>query len=50
MKLMNPWLRRAVVVVLLLFFGGLVCAALVYQALWARYDNALQQLSPQRAA
>ncbi|MBW8463155.1 MULTISPECIES: type II secretion system protein GspM [unclassified Acidovorax] len=46
MKLMNPWLRRAVVVVLLLFFGGLVCAALVYQALWARYDNALQQLEP----
>lgn len=46
MNTMNPWLRRSVVAVLLLFFGGLACAALVYQALWARYDNALQQLEP----
>lgn len=46
MKPMNPWLRHSVVVVVLLFFGGLVCAALVYRAMWTRYDNALQQLEP----
>lgn len=41
---MNVWTRRAASVALLLLLGALACAALVYRALWMRYDNAQQQL------
>lgn len=43
---MNIWTRRSVGVLALLLVTALVGAALVYRALWLRYDNALQQLEP----
>lgn len=42
----NIWLRRSVVVLLLLLLAGLATTALVYRALWMRYDSALEQLEP----
>ena len=42
----NTWLRNASIVLLLLFLIVLVGAGVVYRALWARYDGALQQLEP----
>src|SRR3989344_741301 len=43
---MNVWRRHSVVLLLGLFVGALACAALIYSTLWARYNNALQQLEP----
>lgn len=43
---MNVWRRHSVVLLLVLFVGALACAALIYSTLWARYNNALQQLEP----
>lgn len=43
---MNVWRRRSMVLLLVLLAGVLTGAALVYRALWVRYDNALQQLEP----
>jgi len=42
----NIWRSRAMVALLLLLLGALAGSALVYRALWARYDNALAQLEP----
>jgi general secretion pathway protein M len=42
----NIWRRRAMVALLVLLLGALACSALVYRALWARYDTALAQLEP----
>ncbi len=41
---MNIWTRRAIVTVLLCGLVVLACAALVYHALWGRYDKAQQLL------
>lgn len=43
---MNLWRRHAIVFLLLACAGAVICAALIYRALWVRYDNALQQLEP----
>jgi general secretion pathway protein M len=43
---MNLWRRHAIVLVLALCLVAMACAALIYRALWIRYDNALQQLEP----
>lgn len=43
---MNVWRRHAVVLLLVLLVGALACAAVVYRALWGRYDSALLQLEP----
>jgi len=42
----NIWRRRAIVSLLVLLLGVLVVSALVYRAMWQRYDNALAQLEP----
>lgn len=42
----NIWRRRAVVTMLLSLVFLLAGAAWIYQFLWGRYDNALQQLEP----
>lgn len=43
---MNIWRRHVVALLLVVFAVGLAGAAVVYRALWVRYDNALQQLEP----
>lgn len=43
---MNIWRRHAIVFLLVVCAGAVACAALVYRALWVRYDSALQQLEP----
>ena len=43
---MNVWRRHSVVLLLVLLVGAFACAALIYSTLWARYNNALQQLEP----
>ncbi len=42
----NIWLRRSAFTLLLLLLLAAAGAALVYRSLWARYDNALEQLEP----
>ncbi|MBV7428773.1 type II secretion system protein M [Acidovorax sp. sif1233] len=43
---MNVWRRHSIVLLLVLCIGALACAALVYRALWVRYEGALHQLEP----
>ena len=42
----NVWRARSLLLVGVLLLGASVAAALVYRALWLRYDNALLQLEP----
>lgn len=42
----NIWLRNSVAALLLLVVVVATGSALVYRALWMRYDNALEQLEP----
>ena len=42
----NVWRARSLLLVGVLLLGASVAVALVYRALWLRYDNALLQLEP----
>ncbi len=43
---MNVWRARSLTLILVVLIGAMAGTALVYRALWVRYDNALLQLEP----